>query len=75
MYKSLSKMSGASFDKAYVIGQIKDHATMIALFKKEQATTTNGSLKSFASGKLPDLMHHAETFQQIKATMMKPMPK
>lgn len=55
----LAKMSGESFDKAYVqkVG-IDDHETDIKLFEKAAKGATDTSVKGFAAKTLPVLKQH-----------------
>jgi putative membrane protein len=56
----LSKLSGSEFDKAYVREQVKDHRKDIAKFQKEEASTNNPAIKSFASETLGTLQKHLQ---------------
>ena len=60
----LEKMSGTSFDKAFIKGQIKDHQATIALFEKEIAEGTNPELKAYAQKWLPGIKEHTKMIYQ-----------
>jgi putative membrane protein len=65
----LDAKSGASFDKDYVNGQIKDHKDTIDLLKKEIATGQDPEAKAFASQTLPTVEAHLAKINQIAASM------
>ncbi len=65
MYRKLQGMSGASFDKAYLSGQVKDHYATIALFKKEMEQGNQTQVRSYAAKWLPGIENHT---QMITAT-------
>jgi putative membrane protein len=69
MKKMLDTKSGASFDKDYVNGQIKDHKDTIDLLKKEIATGQDPEAKAFASQTLPTVEAHLAKINQIAASM------
>lgn len=62
----LDKMSGASFDKKYIAGQIAAHKEAVALFKKESARGKDADLKQFATQTLPILEHHLQMAESLK---------
>ena len=57
-YDRLSKLTGASFDKAYTSLMVQDHQKDIAKFKAEASSGTDKELRSWASQTLPILEHH-----------------
>jgi putative membrane protein len=63
---SLTGLSTAAFDRAYLKEQVKAHETAIALFKKEAAIGENAQLKQFAVTTLPVLEKH---LAMVKAAM------
>lgn len=65
MYRKLQGMSGPSFDKAYLAGQVKDHYATIALFKKEMENGNQTQVRSYAAKWLPGIENHT---QMITAT-------
>lgn len=44
-YDSLSQMTGADFDKQYMMGMSMDHHKALDLFKQEESTTADPELK------------------------------
>ncbi|GAC1672145.1 MAG: hypothetical protein NVS9B4_27260 [Candidatus Acidiferrum sp.] len=58
LYDRLSKLSGATFDRAYAKDMVKDHQMDIAAFEREANAGKNDGLKSFASATLPTLKEH-----------------
>lgn len=61
----LSKMSGDSFDKAYMDDMLKDHRMDIAAFQKESASGKDPDVKQFASQTLPTLQDHLKQAQTV----------
>ena len=61
----LEALSGDSFDKAYIKGQITAHEQTVALFKKEIASGTDSQAKSFAKETLPTVQSHLEKIRRI----------
>ena len=56
----LSKLSGATFDKAYMSSMVKDHQMDVADFQKEANSGSDSDLKNFASQTLPTLEQHMD---------------
>lgn len=69
---SLSKLSGADFDKAFVqkVG-IDDHQSDIALFKRTANSTGDAEVKAFAEKTLPVLEQHLQRAQAIARAQKK----
>jgi len=67
-YDKLSKLSGATFDKAYMKDMVKDHEMDIKEFQKEANSGKDPQLKQFASTTLPILQSH---LQMAKGTESK----
>jgi putative membrane protein len=65
--KELQLLSGDSFDKSYIKGQIKAHRETIALFQKEIASGKDAPAQQFASATLPTLKAHLAKINQIAA--------
>jgi putative membrane protein len=63
----LSKLSGTSFDKAYVDNMVKDHQHDAAAFQKEADTTRDPELKAFASETLQTVKSHLTMIKQIQS--------
>src|SRR6185312_6141864 len=63
----LEVLSGATFDKAYIKGQIKAHKQTVALFKKEVASGQDAQAKSFAQETLPTIRTHLKKIREIAA--------
>lgn len=66
MLTHLQGLSGAQFDKAYVKGQVKAHATMLKLFQTEAKTTKDPDLKSFAEQTVTAIEHHLSMAQGLQ---------
>jgi len=59
----LNKLSGKSFDSAYIASQLADHKTAVALFSEESVNGTDPGAKAFATKYLPKLKMHLQMFQ------------
>jgi len=60
----LSKLSGASFDRAYMNAMLSDHRKDVSEFRHESAAGTDPDVKSFASKTLPTLEEHLRLAQE-----------
>ncbi|MBV9724756.1 MAG: DUF4142 domain-containing protein [Gammaproteobacteria bacterium] len=56
----LASLSGKSFDKAYIEGQVRDHEKTVALLEKEISSGQDADAKAFAQSVLPTVKHHLE---------------
>jgi putative membrane protein len=63
----LSKLSGTSFDKAYMRHMVQDHTKDVAEFQKESQSAKDQNVKQFASQTLPTLQDHLKQAKQISA--------
>jgi putative membrane protein len=61
----LDVLTGDTYDKSYIKGQIKAHHEAIALFKKEIASGQDADAKSFAQQTLPTLQQHLKAARDI----------
>lgn len=61
----LDVLTGDTYDKSYIKGQIKAHREAIALFKKEIAQGQDADAKSFAQSTLPTLEKHYKMAKDI----------
>lgn len=68
-YRMLSRMSGMSFDKAYMKGQVRDHNATIGLFNKELASGNETHIRSFAAKYLPDIQNHTGMIHNVASNM------
>jgi putative membrane protein len=59
----LNKLSGKSFDSAYISSQLADHKTAVALFSEESVNGSDTGAKAFATKYLPKLKMHLQMFQ------------
>jgi putative membrane protein len=67
-HDKLKVLSGDTFDKSYIKGQIKAHQQTVALFKKEIASGQDAGAKEFATATLPTIQAHLKSIRQIAAT-------
>jgi putative membrane protein len=65
MKTRLSKLSGESFDHAYMQNMVKDHKKDIADFQKESTSGSDPAVKQFASQTLPTLQQHLQQAESI----------
>ncbi len=63
----LDVLSGDTYDKSYITGQLKAHREAVALFKNEIASGQDADAKAFAQATLPALKHHLKAAQAIAA--------
>jgi putative membrane protein len=61
----LDVLSGNTYDKSYILGQIKAHQQTIALFNKEIASGQDADAKAFATATLPTVKQHLKAAQGI----------
>jgi putative membrane protein len=61
----LEMLSGATFDKSYIKGMIKDHEEDIKEFQKEVDAGRDPEAKAFARSILPTLRAHLSKIQSI----------
>jgi putative membrane protein len=59
----LNKLSGKTFDSAYMASQLADHKTAVALFSEESVNGSDPGAKAFATKYLPKLKMHLQMFQ------------
>jgi putative membrane protein len=64
----LEVLSGDTFDKSYIKGQVKAHRETIALFKKESTSGQDSDAKAFATATLPTLRAHLKAIVGIAST-------
>jgi putative membrane protein len=65
----LDVLSGDTFDKSYVKGQINAHRQTVALFRKEISSGQDADAKAFASATLPTVRAHLKAITAIAADM------
>lgn len=63
----LDVLSGETFDKSYLKGQLKAHREAVALFKKESTTGQDSDAKAFATATLPTLRSHLKAVTALAA--------
>jgi putative membrane protein len=63
----LDVLSGDTFDKSYIKGQVKAHQDTIVALKKEIASGQDTDAKSFASAVLPTVQGHLKKIKGIAA--------
>jgi predicted outer membrane protein len=61
----LSALNGAAFDSEYMRAQVTDHQKTVQLLLWVIASGENADLQRFASGTLPDVLHHLHLAQAL----------
>lgn len=67
MIDKFSKMSGDSFDAAYVKEMVKDHKKDVAEFEEAQGKVKNEDLKKFISDTIPVMKGHLEMAEKMQS--------
>jgi putative membrane protein len=65
----LDVLSGDTFDKSYVKGQISAHQQTVALFRKEISSGQDADAKAFATATLPTVRAHLKAITAIANDM------
>jgi putative membrane protein len=73
-YDSLSKLSGAAFDRAYARYMVKDHEEDVTEFSKEATSGKNESIKDFATQTLPTLKDHLKEAREMRQNVAASKP-
>ena len=63
----LDVLSGDTFDKSYIKGQIKAHQDTVVLLKKEIASGQDAEAKAWATATLPTVQAHLKKIKGIAA--------
>ncbi|CAN5832010.1 hypothetical protein BH24ACI1_BH24ACI1_19870 [soil metagenome] len=66
---SLSSLSGAAFDKAYINAMVSDHEKTVNLFKTQADSGTDADAKAFATKTLPKLQGHLDMIKSMESKM------
>ncbi len=61
----LEKLSGASFDRAYMSDMVRDHEKDVAEFSRESKMAKDPEVKNFASQTLPTLRDHLKNARSV----------
>jgi putative membrane protein len=72
MSSKLSTLTGASFDREYSQGMVKDHQKAIQLFEREAREGQDADLKAFATKTLPTLREHLRMAQAAEGGASQP---
>jgi putative membrane protein len=64
----LSKLHGASFDRAYMRNMVADHKEDVAAFKREATSGKDPEVKAWAAKMLPTLEEHLKEAQAMNKT-------
>lgn len=64
-YTKLKALSGDTFDKSYIKGQVTAHRKTVALLKKEIASGQDAEAKAFAQTVLPTVQSHLKAVNAI----------
>lgn len=63
--QTLSALTGAAFDKAYMDAQVADHRMVLDLLKQLEAAAQNPRLKALIAGAEPTVQSHLDRAQAI----------
>jgi len=63
----LEVLTGETFDKSYIKGQIQAHQDTVALFRKEIASGQDPDAQAFAKATLPTIRSHLKAINAIAA--------
>ncbi|MBR8840202.1 MAG: DUF4142 domain-containing protein [Stigonema ocellatum SAG 48.90 = DSM 106950] len=63
--QKLSKLSGASFDRAYINDMVQDHTKDVSSFQRQAQQAQDPDLKAFATQTLPILQEHLQMARSI----------
>ena len=66
---SLSKLSGADFDKAYAAAMVEGHKKTLALMQSEATNGKDAELKGFAAKTAPVVQHHLDEILKIQGSL------
>lgn len=71
----LSKLQGATFDRAYIDSQIVDHQVMAQLLEYEIGSGQDKEVKGLAAELLPSILDHLQTADAVLAGLTTTVPK
>jgi putative membrane protein len=69
IYAKLEKLSGAAFDKAFVMAMVDDHVKDVKAFEKVANGSGDSDIKAFAAKTLPTLKEHLQQVQELSKTL------
>jgi putative membrane protein len=69
IYKRMSKLSKAEFDKAYAKQMVEDHKKAVDLFERMSKNATDPDLKKFAADTLPTLRQHLKLAREVNDSL------
>jgi putative membrane protein len=64
--EQMAKLSGAAFDREYMLSQLSEHRKAVVLFQKQAGSGQDTQLKAFAQKYLPTLQHHLQMAGAVK---------
>lgn len=62
----LKQMSGAEFDRSYIMQMVDDHKMVSSEFEKYSSSGSHAGLKNFAQKTLPTLKQHLQQAEQLQ---------
>ncbi len=69
VHSKLEKLSGAAFDKAFVMAMVDDHVKDVKAFEKVANGSGDSDIKAFAAKTLPTLKDHLQQVQELSKTI------
>jgi len=65
MMRTMTRLTGAEFDRQFMQAQVRAHEKAVALFESESKNGQDPQLKEFATKTLPTLREHLQMAQKI----------
>lgn len=62
----LQRMSGASFDKAYIDAMVKEHQNKVKEFERQAQSSDDPEIKNWAAQTVPKLQQHLQTAKALQ---------
>jgi len=75
LYRKLSRLSGSSFNKAFMSAQVKDHDAAMALFQQEVSNGSHLNTRQFAGTYLPRIQNHTIMVKETASNIGVPVPR
>jgi putative membrane protein len=73
MYRMLSRLNGAAFDRAFMAGQVKSHLATISLFQTEYRTGRDKEATDYAAEYLPAVQNHTSMIVEVAKSVRVPL--
>lgn len=67
--EKLQRMSGVSFDKAYIDAMVKEHQNDVKEFKKQAQSSDDPEIKNWAAQTVPKLEQHLQMAESLQSQL------